>query len=766
LEFAITCPPLKWSYHDIERSPQNSQMNYRKIAKTDLLREKALVRAYDPTAGGSLPSELQSRAIYPEETFDVRTIFDRLFKRKFQILVVTVIVLVPAAIATFLAIPLYRSTAVIQFNLDSGQVLPYRDIAESGSGAGSYDSALMTQEQILRSPILVGRVVPRLASELKSETKTVEQYLQKHQFEIRRIAASQLLQISWLNPSPEMSAKGVNVYAEEYMKQHYESRQAAREKARQGLARELESLEKRVQLSEKELVEYARDNNIMSVEPGQDLVEKKLGVMDQHVAEIEAELTVARSRMQAVEKASVKDFPEKYSTSVIQALTSNVLNLEHQLTALRASYGENWPEVIQKRNELALVRDQLAREKAVVLAQAREQARLDLQTVETRHRMMSVSLAEQKGFVNRFRKASIQYNILRREVETNKKLYEGLLERLKQTGVMAGLEFGNIQVIEPAIPNHTPDSPKILWNLALASFLGLALGVCFAFFADFWDNSFSTIEQLEQLAAVPGLGVMPLIDSSKANRFSRVARPNRALESRRDTRLLQPTSGTSVQRGNPDPGITEAIRTICASILLSRCDREPHVIVVTSAEPGEGKTTITSHLGRELADHGFSTLMIEGDLRKPGLSQLFRVGNEEGLSLFLSGHVRPLPKIHNTDNPNLWLIAAGPKPPNPVALLNSEKMGSFLYEMASLFKFVIIDSPPVLAVADARTLGVKSDGVVLVVRAGKTPKSAVLQASALIANSGANTLGVVLNGAEVSARSAYYYAYYRATTET
>jgi capsular exopolysaccharide synthesis family protein len=413
---------------------------------------------------------------------------------------------------------------------------------------------------------------------------------------------------------------------------------------------------------------------------------------------------------------------------------------------------------------LALVRDQLEREKSVVLAQVREQARLDLQAVESRYRMRSTSLGEQKGLVNRLRNASIQYNILRREVETNKKLYDGLLERLKQTGVMAGLEFDNIQVIEPAVPNYAKDSPRVAWNLSLALLLGLALGVSFAFIADLWDDSFSTIEQVEQVAALPGLGSIPLIGPKTPGRSLLAAGWDRvfASESENETRLVQ-TKAAPLESFSPQ--MTEAVRTICASILLSRSEREPRIIVVTSAEPGEGKTTITSQLGHALADHGFSTLMIEADLRKPGLSKLFGVGNEEGLSLFLSGHVRPLPKINTTDNPNLWLVAAGPRAPNPVALLSSEGMGSFLKEMSSLFKFVIIDSPPLLAVADTRSLGVRSDGVVLVVRAARTPKRAVLQAATMLANSGANILGVVMNAAEVSPRSAYYHAYYQAATE-
>lgn len=669
-------------------------MDEKKIARIDLVGSKAVMRTPGQKPGSSIPLQLRSRSVYQEGTINVREIVEKLLKRKFQIFAVAFLVLIPTAIATFVATPLYRSTAILQFNLDDAQALPYRDIAASGASAGSYESALMTQEQVLKSPVLVNRVVQRLSSELKSSPNNVEHELLKQKFEIKRIAASQLLQITWLGPTPALAAKVVNLYTEEYIRQHLESRQAGREKARQGLARELESLEKKVQLSEKELVHYARDNNIMAVEPGRDLVEKKLVVVDQQVAEIEAELAVTRSRMEAVQKASVKEFPEKYVTPIVQSLTSTLLQLEHDLNALRASFGENWPAVIQKRSELALVRNQLEREKSLVLAQAREQARLDLETVEGRYRRMAASLSEQKGHVGRFQNASIQYNILQREVETNKKLYEGLLERLKQTGVMAGLEFGNIQVIEPALAAPIADSPKILWNLGLASFLGLALGFCVAFFVDFWDNSISTLEEIEELAALPVLGSVPLISFAGSDRLSLVAGWKRALLPKTETHLVHPASNHSVQPGSVPPGITEAIRNVCASILLSSSKGEPRVIVVTSAEPAEGKTTIASQLGLALADYGKSTLLIEGDLRRQSLSKLFGVGNEEGLSLFLSGHVNPLPKIHPTGNPNLFIVAAGPKPPNPQALLGSEKMGSFLNEMASLFKFVIIDSPP------------------------------------------------------------------------
>jgi succinoglycan biosynthesis transport protein ExoP len=728
-------------------------MNENRIAKRDLFRGEVAKQTHVESRSSFIPRQFDPGNLHAEETLDARLIIEKLLKRKLQILIVVIGVLIPAAITTFLATPLYRSTVLIQVALEGAQVLPFRDVADFVGTSATNESTLRTEEQILKSTTLHIRVAQRLNSEAKEEMTSGKISVAEPKVEIRRIENSQLFQISYLAPLPEYAANVVNLYAEEYIKQHYEARQAGREKARQALQKELETLEKRVQLSEKELVQYAKNNNIMSLDSGQvEPVQKKMAVVDQQLAEIEAEQAAARSRMEATQKASASDFPEKYATPVIQNLTTTLFQSEHELTAMRASFGENWPAVIQKRNEIELVKDQLAREKSAVLAQAREQARLDLQAVESKRRMMSRSLSEQKGLVNRYHDASIQYNILRREVETNRKLYEGLLERLKQTGVMAGLEFGNIQVIEPGRPDFTPDSPKVTWNLGLASLLGLAFGVCFAFLSDLWDNSLSTLEEAEQLAAIPGLGSVPLIRTSRAN-------PLALLAGRMWSHGSLASDASEDFRSHME--FAESMRTLVASVLLSRSDREPRVIMFTSATPAEGKTTVVSHLGRTLADNGFPTLLVEADLRKPDLARAFGIGEEEGLSLFLAGHVSPLPKIHKTDTPNLFLISAGPRAPNPVALLNSEKMSSFLNETASSFKFILLDAAPVLAVSDARLLACKADGVVLVVRARRTGKNVVRRAWALLENSGANVLGMVLNGAEHDAYSSSYYHYYQ-----
>jgi capsular exopolysaccharide synthesis family protein len=211
--------------------------------------------------------------------------------------------------------------------------------------------------------------------------------------------------------------------------------------------------------------------------------------------------------------------------------------------------------------------------------------------------------------------------------------------------------------------------------------------------------------------------------------------------------------------------VTESVRAVCASILLSRSDERPRVIVVTSANPAEGKTMVAAHLGRAFAEAGSRTLLIEADMRKPDLSRTFSIGNEDGLSLYLAGLVSPRPKVHATSVPNLFLTAGGPMPPNPAALLHSERFATFLEQAATEYELVLLDAPPVLSIADARILATRADGVVLVVRAGRTGKSLVRRAWGLLDSSGGNVLGIVLNGWEPTQKELSYYRYYQPNAE-
>jgi polysaccharide biosynthesis transport protein len=687
----------------------------------------------------------------PTNSFEI---FRKLRRRKLLIALVALVVFVPSAVVTYMATPLYASSTLIQVNPDSVQVLPYRDIADSASGV-YYEVYMSTQDQALRSSNLIDRVASALRT--SNDTKLVlEAPWLSGRYLVKRMPNSQLFQLSYRAPSPIVAAQVVNIFADEYIKLQMDLRKATREKAREALQKELKELEGRVQTSERALVSYARRENMVNAGPGQgDLVQRRMASLDQQVAEATSEVVVARNRLEIIQKASLRSFPDKLQNPVIASLAARLLQAEHELVSLRASFGENWPAVVSKRDEISLIQQQLTRERTSALAQAVEQGQLDLQAAQSKLGSVTSAFADQVGLLHSYNNASIEYNIRRREVETNQKLYEGVLERLSQTTLHRGFEFSNVIVVEPGKPNLEVESPKVWYNLILGALLGLTLGIGAAFLRDFWDSSISTLEEAQEVTRLPGLGTVPSSKFFTTMTGSSKGGVRRQLESG----WMRLGSGGKPQDGLPPPHVLESIRDICTSILLSQSDQPMRVIAVTSALPGEGKTTVIREIGRVFAESGARTLLVEADLRKPMLAAHFGIDESDGLSLYLSGHV-PTPRICETDQPNLFVAPAGPPPPNPVSLLGSERMNNFLKQMNSSFRFVLLDTPPALVVADARIVGAKADGLVLVSRARRTSKNQIARTRAILMNSGINVLGLVLNCADTDELRPAFHSYY------
>lgn len=703
-----------------------------------------------------------------EDILDLRRIVSRFQKRWRLVLAVLVIVLIPAAIATYLATPLYRSVALVEVSADPVQVLPYRDVADSASGSSNVENYMGTQEQLLRGASVRARVRTRLENDFKDQPAAGEIPFLADRFAVRKIEKSQLFELAYEAESPKAAAEVVNLFAEEFAKQNFEMRQATRMTAERSLQAELTSLESRLQLSEDELMRYAQANDIMSLEQGQkDPLQDRLGILTQQLADSEGQVAGARAAPEAARQGSVEDFPQRLVTPEIGQLQSREFSLDQELTTLRTRYGENWPSVVEKRNEIALVQQQLKSEKAAVLARSRQQARLDLESAEARRRMAAEALAEQKALVNDFHDASIKYNILKREVDTNRNLYEGLLERLRQTGLFAGFHFGNIQLVEPGRPNPRVYSPNVIWNMGIALLLALSLGMCLALLLDTWDTSITTIEEAEHIALFPVLGGVPLMRGVRAAAL--LVAPHDTPRSGSSVALSLSVNGGQQLPAKVKPTLPfeleESMRGICASILLSRSDQRPHVIAVTSATPGEGKTTVTAHLGNAFAEAGLRTLVVEADLRKPDLSRIFGVDGSEGLSLYLAGLVSPA-RIYETAIPNLSIAPGGPVPPNPAALLHSDRLTAFIQTAVKDFQVVIVDTPPLLSVADARIIGTKADGVVMVVRAGRTASNLVRRARQLLHSAHVPVLGMVLNAWVPDRAEQSHYKYYGERAKT
>jgi len=383
-----------------------------------------------------------------------------------------------------------------------------------------------------------------------------------------------------------------------------------------------------------------------------------------------------------------------------------------------------------------------------------------------REALVERALKDQGKQANIVATKSVQYNILKREVDTNKQFYEGLLLRLKEAGVSAGLKASNIRIVDSAVPPTSPVKPKMLSNLALGLILGLGFGVGLAFVQERLDNSLKSADDIEHFLDVPALALIPssqsLLHEKNGNRKSlpqvllgvagreKPAPLKKELRDewlRVDSELLEHST------------FSEAFRGLRTSVLLSSAARPPRSLAFVSAEPGEGKTTICSNLAISLAQLGKRVLVIDSDMRRPCLRAFFHVAPRTGLSNYLSSHEEWRKMVQPTELGGLDCLASGPVPPNPSELLSSERMQILIHEAAADYNFVLLDSSPLLNIADGRILVTMAEGAILVVKGGFTPRELVHRAQLCVSDVGARLIGVVLNNVDLR-HDGYYYSRY------
>jgi capsular exopolysaccharide synthesis family protein len=428
-------------------------------------------------------------------------------------------------------------------------------------------------------------------------------------------------------------------------------------------------------------------------------------------------------------------------------------DLNGQYTEALAQYGPNFPKVQRLQGQVKEIDQNLEREKKAVVARLGS----EYHEAQQREELLSRTLEQQKSEANVMSERMVQYNILKRDAEADKALYDGLLTKLKEAGISSALQSSNIRIVDPAMIPNTPARPAKMRNVTLAFLVGLVGGVGLAILREYMDNTVKTPDDIETLSRLPSLAVVPAFQDSEGDA------PRR--------RTLKDSLGNGhsrhvelVAQHLPKSQMSEAFRALRTALLLSQAGHPPQVILVTSALPREGKTTAAANLAVTLAQLGDRTLLIDADLRKPGVGRLLNLNGNKyaGLSSYLAGvSSLDLVTVQHPAIPNLSAIPTGPLPPNPADLLSSHRLADALAELRTKFKFIVIDTPPVMAATDAVILSVKADGVIMVVRSGETPKEAFSRTRDLLMSVKCRLLGVVLNAVDSSAPDYYYsYRYY------
>ena len=695
-----------------------------------------------------------------------------LILRKHQWLILSFMLAVVSitAIGTFRMQPVYVATSRIEIDRENSNILPFQNTDDYVVDLENYietQSKILTSEtlalQTVRSGILSSQgdsagdpsASDALATGSLANLKPPPELAAfLGSLSVKRVPNSRLMDVSFESTNPLQAAQIVNAHIKNFIEQNFQSRYEATTRASTWLTDQLNELKIRVEKAEDARITYERQNQIWAVDDKQNVTTQRLADLNKQLTDAQSDRMRKQSMFEFAKAGDIDSVPQIRDNPAVQDLLRKRADINAQFIDASTQYGPNFPKVQRLQSQLKEFDTSIEKEKKAVMA------RLQSEYAEARQReqLLSQALDQQKTEVNQMSERMVQYSILKREAEANKALYDGLLTKLKEAGISAGLRSSNIRVVDPAMVPTYPSRPAKTRNIALSFVIGLVGGIGLALLREYMDNTVKSPDDIEALVRLPALAVVPAFSESSNGDRSGSKLLKGASTNGHDKRI------ELVAQHLPKSQMSEAFRALRTSLLLSQADHPPQVILVTSALPREGKTTAAANLAVTLAQLGDRTLLIDADLRKPGIGRLLSLGSAKyaGLSSFLAGvSSLDLVTIQHPAIPNLSAIPTGPLPPNPADLLSSHKLDDAIAELRTKFKFIVIDSPPIMAATDAVILSVKADGVLLVVRSGETPKEAFTRTRDLLGSVKAHLLGVVLNAVDSTAPDYYYsYRYY------
>ena len=745
-----------------------------------------------PTSGqgardlrAAIPSEIAtvSPGLYPSmpaQDSVLREYLRVLIKRKFVVISCLTLIFLAVLIATLRTTPIYEAAGTIAINkLDPGLI----NFKDSAAASDYYDPTdLDTEVKILRSDLLALQVIRqlnldkraefggsgelpaantlRLSSSLPdSNSAKMSGLLGAFHGNLRVTLQpnTRVIEIRYASPNKELAASVVNTLVNTYIEQNFKTKYESTMQASDWLSKQLVDLQMKVETSQEKLVRYQKEHSILGIDEKQNIITAKLD-------ELNKELTASESdRMQKesiyrltlggdADAISAATAPTEGTeatgvSALLEKLRAQKADLKVQAADLSTQFGPSYPKLAQLNNQVKEVDTQIQNELHKLGKRVQNQYLAAMQ----RENMLQSAMEQQKQQANQLNESAIEYSLLKRDVESNRTLYEGLLEKLKEAGVTAGLRSNNIKVVDVARIPTAPSEPNIPRNLAFALLLGLTSGVGLAFLLENLDNTVRTPEQAQAFSALPALGIIPL----GSKRASENGQRRLAVASSKEAVEL-------VTQSRPQSQMAESYRALRTSLLLSSLGAPPKVILITSAMPQEGKTTTSINTAVVLAQKGVKVLLIDADLRRPSIHKALGMGPRSGLSNILTGSVEAQQAI--TRSPlvsSLYVLPAGTPPPNPAELLASANMRELVESLSREYDHIVIDTPPTLSVTDAVVLSICAEAVVLVIRSGKTTKQALRRSRELLLRVNARVAGVLLNAVDLSSPDYYYYYEYQ-----
>jgi exopolysaccharide transport family protein len=717
----------------------------------------------------------------PAQESTLREYMRVLIKRKWMVISVIAGIFLTVAIASLRQTPIYEAVGRIAVNKADPNLITFKD---SGPMVDYYDqSDLDTEVRILQSDLMALQVIRQLnldkrpefgghadaktsnlvADPLQADSNRTSSLLSafRGNLHVTLIPNTRIIEIHYNSTDPQLAAGAVNTLASTYVEQNFKTKFESTMQASDWLSKQLVDLQMKVETSQEKLVRYQKEHEILGTDEKTNIITEKLDELNKEMTAAESD----RMEKEAVYRQTQSNDPDAIAAAIIadssgnaSAATSGLLdklreqqaNLRIQVADLSTQFGPQYPKVAQLNSQLKEIDHQLQSETNKAVDHLKGQYLAALQ----RENMLRASFEKQKQEANKLNESAIEYSILKRDLDSNRTLYEGLLEKLKEAGVTAGLRSNNFRIIDAARVPTSPSEPNIPRNLTFALMLGVISGVGLAFILENMDNTVRTPEQATALSGLPALGMIPLGSKSVSH-----GPTGKRL-------VLTPISSKeaveTVTQVRPQSQMAESYRALRTSLLLSNLGAPPKVIMVTSARPQEGKTTTSINTAIVLAQKGVRVLLIDADLRRPSVHKTLGMGPRSGLSNVLTGSATAQQAITTSPVlPNLFILPAGTPPPNPAELLASSNMRDLIAELRAEFDHIVIDTPPTLSVTDAVVLSPRADATILVIRSGQTTKQALRRARDILTQVNAHVAGVLLNAVDLTSPDYYYYYEYQ-----
>ena len=693
-----------------------------------------------------------------DDEIDLRALWAVLRRRRWIIGLFFLLSVIVAFVGAYLATPIYRASLMLQIDREPVKILDYQGVTE-GDLKGDKDF-YQTQYELLRSRALAKRVIDQLGlaerGVLEPERSGIRALLglddgragrdeaSRHRILVDRflealsvepVKRSRLVRIHFDHPDPRVALEVVNAVAETYMDMNIERRFEASAYAKDFIREQLNQVKARLEDSERRLVAFARENEIVTLGEGQSVDAQRLTEINLALSRAEQARIEAESRyLQVVGQGSVIGAPEILDSPVIQELKKAKARLEAEYNEKLLLYKPAYPLMVELRGRIDELNAQIEQERDAIVAALKG----NYLAAKQQEALLRERLEEVKKELLALRDRSIQYNILQREVKTNRELYNGLLQRLKEVGVAGGVDTNNVSIVDPAELPLVPYKPKIPLIIALAAVLGLLGGVFLAFVVDFLDDTVQRPEDLEQRLGLPLFGLIPAVEPG---------------EDGVDAALLSVAE--------PTGAVAEAYRSVRTALLFATPEGAPKVLQITSAAAGEGKSTSSLNIAVSFTQMGQKVLLIDADLRNPSLHHLTGLPNHTGLSNVIVGEADAKDAVQATSVNGLFVLTSGPVPPNPAELLGGPGMAELIERVRDRFDYVIIDGPPVLGLADALVLANRVDATLITVSAGETRMGHLEAVLKRLRHAHAHVIGGLLcKVRDGHGDHSYYHAYY------